>query len=252
MPRLSEAQWQSLASALARETARAAPDWTAQNAHDPGITVLEVLAYALTDLQYRAGTLDAQGRRIAQRVAGLAQTLAGATTTTGDGGCPPGLQRVNYFNGQMLGADDFTAEQNYCRQKSQRRNRLLYGAGIVSGLAVTLERAPGGAQVVIAPGLAFNARGDEIEVTAPTTLPLPAQGKSLLVLLRYAEQPCRPVPALASETPQETPTYSRIVETFSAKLAASPDDDAVALALLNFARGRWALDRKFRPARVRP
>jgi len=46
MPKLSDAQWQSLAGALAREMARVAPGWTDHNVHDPGITVLEALAYA--------------------------------------------------------------------------------------------------------------------------------------------------------------------------------------------------------------
>jgi hypothetical protein len=32
----------------------AGADWTDHNVHDPGITILEVLSYALTDLSYRA------------------------------------------------------------------------------------------------------------------------------------------------------------------------------------------------------
>jgi len=39
---------------MAREMTRVVPDWTTHNTHDPGITVLELLAYALTDLQYRS------------------------------------------------------------------------------------------------------------------------------------------------------------------------------------------------------
>lgn len=248
MGKLSEEQWQTLAIALARATARATPDWTTQNTHDPGVTVLKLLAYALTNLQYRTEKLDARGRGIALQVAQLAQTLASAAAPAD---CPPGLQRVNYFSGQLLTAEDLTAEQAYCRDKSQRRNRLLHGAGVVSGLKVTLERAGSGMQVVIAPGLALNARGEEIEVTAPAALPLPAQGKYLLVLLHYAEQPCRPVPALgARDDAQEQVSYSRIVETFVATLATTADAAAVVLARLNYARGRWGLDRKFRVKRV--
>jgi hypothetical protein len=41
-----------------------------------------------------------------------------------------GLLRVNYFFGQVLGVD-FTAEQNYLREKFRRLNRLLHG--VVSG-----------------------------------------------------------------------------------------------------------------------
>jgi len=36
-------------------TTRASRSWTASNAHDPGITILEQLCYAITDLGYRTG-----------------------------------------------------------------------------------------------------------------------------------------------------------------------------------------------------
>jgi len=251
MRTLSKNQWQSLANAMVREMARAVPEWTTHNTHDPGITVLELLSYALTELQYRSTTLDANARALARHVAQLADALVGSSGTDD---CPPGPQRVNYFAGQLLSVADFTAEQDYLRHKTHRRNRVLYGSGVVTGLEVTLERTGSKAQVVIAPGLAFNARGEEIEVSVPTTLPLPAQGKVLLVLLHYAEQPCRPIPALATDPqsdPQEEVSFSRITETFSATLAPNTDGTAIALARLNFSRGRWALDRKFKAAKVR-
>jgi hypothetical protein len=227
MRKLSEEQWHSLANALVREMAHVTPDWTANHTHDPGITVLEMLAFALTDLQHHRHKLDPHGRMLARQVARLA----------------------HLFTSQLLGVDDLTAEQDYFRNKIHRRNRLLHGAGVVSGLQVMLERTLGKTQVVIAPGLAFNARGEEIEVCAPATLPLPAQGNSLLVLLHYAEQLCRPVPAPdAQADAQEQTRFSRITETFTAMLAPSADDTAVALARLNFTRGRWSLDRKFRVA----
>jgi hypothetical protein len=254
MQRLSEAQWQSLASALANDMARVAPDWTAHNTHEPGTTVLELLAYALTELQYRKQKIDARGRELARRVAQLAHALAGEAGQDSSDDCPPGLQRVNYFTGSLLSADDLIAEQEYFRHKIHRHNRELHGAGVVSGLHVTLERAGTHRHVAIAPGLAFNARGEEIEVGAPTPLPLPAHGKSLLVLLYYAEQPCRPVPAPTMDTQagaQQEVCFSRITETFTATLAPSAEDNAVALARLIFSRGRWALDRKFRARRVR-
>lgn len=251
MRTLSKEQWQSLASAMTREMTRVVPDWTTHNKHDPGVTVLELLAYALTELQYRSNTLDADGRALARRVAQLADALVGLTGTHD---CPPGLQRVNFFTGQLLSVADFTAEQDYIRHKTHRRNRVLHGVGVVTGLNVTLERTGSNARVVIAPGLAFNARGEEIEVSAPTSLALPAQGKVLLVLLHYAEQPCRPIPALANDPqadPQEAVSFSRITETFSATLAPNTDDTAIALARLNFSRGQWRLDRKFKAAKAR-
>ena len=251
MRRLSKEQWQSLASGLAREVTRAAPDWTTHNTHDPGITVLELLSYALTELRYRSNTIDANGRALARRVALLADSLA---ESAGTDDCPPGPQRVNFYAGQLLSVADFAAEQDYVRHTTHRRNRVLYGAGVVTGLHVTLKRAGSNAQVVIAPGLALNARGEEIEVSVPTSLPLPAQGKALLVLLHYAEQPCRRLPALATDAQADSQAqarFSRITETFSATLAPSVDDTSVALARVNFSRGRWVLDRKFKAEKVR-
>jgi hypothetical protein len=247
MRKLSDEQWQSLAAALKRESARFAPDWAEHNTHDPGITVLELLAYALTDLQYRSSTLDADGRALARRIAQLAESLA-STTTSND--CPPGPQRVNFFFGRQLSAEDFMAEQDYILAKRHLHNRMLHGVGVVSGLGVTLESTGSGSQVVIAPGLALDCLGQEIEVSAAATLPLPAQGTSLLVLLHYAEQPCRPVPAPATD--EDAPAvFSRITETFSASLAPATDDTAVALARVNFSRGRWMLDPEFKAAQVK-
>jgi hypothetical protein len=51
--------------------------------------------------------------------------------------------------------------------------------------------------------------------------------------------------------PQGEVHYSRVTETFSATLAPVTDDAAVALARVNFSRGRWALDRKFKAAKIR-
>jgi len=159
------------------------------------------------------------------------------------------MQRVNFFSGQMLSVDDFTAEQNYLRSKFRRLNRRLHGAGVVSGLGVKVEATGRGAQIVIAPGFAISPMGEEIELCAPASLPLPATGTSLLVLLHYAEQPCRPVPALTAEEGEPT-VFSRITETFSVTLAPTVDDAAVALTRVKFSRGRWMLDRKFKAAKV--
>ena len=102
---------------MAREMTRVVPDWTSHNTHDPGITVLELLSYALTELQYRSKTIDANGRALARHVAQLADSLVGLTGTDD---CPPGLQRVNYFY----------------RPAAQRR-RLYHRAGLPPGTRPT-------------------------------------------------------------------------------------------------------------------
>lgn len=55
--------------------------------------------------------------------------------------CPgmPELKRLRYFYGQMLGVNDFQAEQNYFREKLKLHNRCLHGYGTVCGLMVVPE-----------------------------------------------------------------------------------------------------------------
>jgi len=192
-----------------------APDWTGGNAHDPGITMLELFAFVLDDLQPHKATLDPRGRRLARALAGHASALAATATTGNAGDCPPGLRRVSHFAGELLGVDDFRTEQDHVLD---RRNRLVHGAGIVDGLAVTVTTDPAGARVVIAPGLAFAPDGSEIFVDAPSTLPLPASGSdaALFVQLAYREVPCQPV--LAGSTSQP----SRVVETFARRSPCCP------------------------------
>ena len=73
---LNEKQWATLARDLRRAMARVAPEWTDTNAHDPGVTVLEVICYAITDLQYRGAALDESARLLAQAVAERAIAVA--------------------------------------------------------------------------------------------------------------------------------------------------------------------------------
>lgn len=239
---LSDLQRVALARDLQRAVGRVAPDWTGGNPHDPGITMLELLAFVLDDLHHRHTALSPRGRRLASELAGHASALA----ATGDNGdCEPGLRRVNYFAGELLGVDDFRTEQQYLRDRLNRRNRLLHGAGIVAGLEVTVATDANGAQVAIGPGLAFAPDGNEIFLDAPCLLALPASGADSYVQVAYREAPCQGAIAGTSSQP------SRIVETSARSLAATPDANAVTLARVRCLRGRWRIDAKFAPPRLR-
>jgi len=234
---MTDEQRIELARDLQRAVARVAPDWTDFGAHDPGITVLELLAFTLADLQHRRGTPSHHARALARDVAGRAAALATALDGDVDSAdFGSGLRRVNYLAGMLLGVDDFRTEQDYVRHRLNRRNRLLHGAGIVAGLEVTVEGDAGGQRVVIAPGLAFDPHGNEILVDAPCILALPAPGTALLVRLSYREQLC---PA------------TRIVETFDAALASAPAGTEVSVARVHRVRGAWRIDPKFQAPRVR-
>jgi hypothetical protein len=247
---LSETQWTALASDLQEAFSRVVPEWTDLNTHDPGITVLEALAYALTDLQYRQGASDERARLLARRVAERAAALAAPASADDD--CEAGLRRVNFTQGMLLGADDFRTEQDYARNRLNRRNRVLHGMGIVDGLEVTVQRDTSGSRVTVAPGLAFDPGGNEIFLDRPREYALPVQGNLLLVLLIYAEQLCRIAPSVSSEPLDTTVTQpTRITETFKVDLAQVPAADAVVIARLRQVRGRWRVDPTFKPLQAR-
>jgi hypothetical protein len=250
---LTEKQWTTFARDLQRALVRVAPDWPDSNAHDPGITVLEVLSYAITALQQRGGVLDDRARGLARSVAERATALASADDANDD--CGPGLQRVNYAYGMVLGVDDFNAEQDYFRRRLQRHNRLLHGAGIAIGLEVSAAHDSTASRITVAPGLALDPAGNELFVEHPVCVALPAQGPHLFVLLRYVERPCRLVPVAATAPIDASEGGSgmqptRIVETFGIALAEAPAADSVTIARLRQVRGRWRVDARFAAARL--
>lgn len=94
----------------------------------------------------------------------------------------PEFDRLNYHYGQMLGARDFTTEQDFFRNKMKMLNRCLHGYGVVCGLEVKpSERAAskvedGGQKgkkeekhtlVDIDCGLALDQEGNELAVRTP-------------------------------------------------------------------------------------
>ena len=258
---LSDDDWSALARALRCAAARHAPGWTGANTHDPGITILELLAYALEDLAVRNDRLSSDARAIARKVAERAGAIA--ARDSGDTNAAPSLGRADralvrprFVAGQLLTADDLTAEQDYVRDRIDRRNRLLCGAGIVDGLAVTVDDGDDGPHVVVAPGLAFDRFGREIFVGCTARAGLPAAGTTLLVSVAYRERaerltPAAPIATTGDDDGDGASQANRIVEIFELSLAVAPADDALPIARLRRSRGRWRPDPRFRPARVR-
>jgi hypothetical protein len=156
------------------------------------------------------------------------------------------LTRVNYFNRQLLTADDMTTERDYFLQKLRRHNRYLHGWGVVCGLTVTpapTDTAPWCVQ--IGSGYALGPYGDEIFVgeavsfdlaaciTGGTTSPCEPNlmtaggaGTSSVAYLaiKYAECLARPVQVAASGCGCDSDPcqYSRIVDSFQLKCMAEP------------------------------
>jgi hypothetical protein len=247
MQRLNEEQLQEFATALLTQARASVPEWTQFNDSDPGITLLELFAFLTENLLYRQNQIPSRRIALAQRLADAALALTGASAPQGV--CLP--QRVNYFAGQLLTAEDFLQEQTYFRARLRRRNRLLHGAGIVSGLQVSLGKDSQGQKVEVQPGFALDPRGEELELCMPRLLPLPVRGKSLLVQLLFAERPTAPVPLSASGATGGEQQFSRVEETVTIVLAPQLQADVVSIARLVFGRGFWRVDREFKPPRAR-
>jgi hypothetical protein len=128
------------------------------------------------------------------------------------------LERLYYFQGQLLSVSDLTAEQEYFLAKHRRHNRYLHGWGVVSGLKVT---TPDSSEIVVEPGVAIDCAGNEIHVGAQLRLKIPKGPDVHFVLLQYTETEISPVPkvlASAPTTAQEL-VFTRIREGFLIDIA---------------------------------
>ncbi len=88
--------------------------------------------------------------------------------------------RLHYATGELLGADDFRAEQLYHRRQLARALLFLHGSGTVAGLRVVAEPATApvpatrvsDVRITVQPGLAIDRAGRLIEVPTPVSLRL--------------------------------------------------------------------------------
>ena len=122
---------------------------------------------------------------------------------------------------------EFTAEQDYVRERLRRHNRALHGVGVVRGL----ELAVVGDTVHVAPGVAIDARGEELVVAHPLDLQIPA-GAAWYVTLAFAECETDPAPTLEPCAVEHT----RVREHYRIAFASAPVPDTVSLGRL--VRGR--------------
>ena len=80
----------------------------------------------------------------------------------------PLAERLAYFAGRLLGADDLSTEQTYHRGRLALALRALVGHGTVAGLRVTAADG----RLHVAPGVAIDCLGRLIEVRTPLCLDL--------------------------------------------------------------------------------
>src|SRR5258708_13370838 len=73
------------------------------------------------------------------------------------------IERMQFFNGQRLFADDLQSLDDFNRQMRWLHNQSLHQPGVGSGYAIT--GAKGDRQVTIQPGYAIDNLGREIVLT---------------------------------------------------------------------------------------
>jgi len=81
------------------------------------------------------------------------------------------LERVQFFNGQRLFANDLQSLEEFNRKMRWLHNQSLHQPGVGSGYAVTGNI--GDRQVTISPGYALDSLGREIILTETLTQPIP-------------------------------------------------------------------------------
>lgn len=86
------------------------------------------------------------------------------------------IERLSFYNGERLKADDFKLEQDYHIRVRRWLNKSLYSAGIAHGLEVSYEPGRkdvnGRPVVLVAPGLALDNEGREMIVVQQTDVPI--------------------------------------------------------------------------------
>lgn len=162
--------------------------------------------------------------------------------------------RLRYQYGQLLGAEDFSAEQRYFVLRERLLNATLHGSGTVWGLRVTAreDATTNAVQLVCAPGLAIDALGRLIHVEqevcldvtglalAPFWVDLSAppgavegqRTRRAYVVLSYRACLDGQVPAIAPPCSDsgDALAYSRVLDRWRLCLAAEPPPDPHPLA----------------------
>ncbi len=225
---VTDGEWDELVRDLARRVAVYAPDWTDRQDSDPGITILELIAFLGESLRERP-TRTHKVTAVPYRAL-------------------PALTRPRYFAGQLLSVGDLELEQDYLRTKHRRHNLLLHGIGIVRGLdvAVGSGRAGDEPHVTVTPGLAIAPDGEELLVVEPVTIALASDPSSGFVTLGLVDRPLDPMP---------TPTgaeASHVVEDVEVGLLAEIPASHLAIARVEQADHGWRVDPAFEAPRPRP
>ena len=103
---------------------------------------------------------------------------------------PDRLERLGYYNGQRLEADDYRVEQSYHIDVRRMLTRGLFTPGVVSGFLA--EKVAGQTRkVLVHHGVALDPVGREVVLLNDALVEVPnqkpTQGPGFLLIARYSE-----------------------------------------------------------------
>lgn len=157
-------------------------------------------------------------------------------------------ERPRYAPGGLLGADDLTREQEYHRAAVARTAWAAMGAGVVAGLALTVDAGGPGPAVTVAPGVAIDAFGREMVLSSAAVL-RPGLAPPFTVLLALTEVPgaARPGPDVPEPATVREEWTLQAVPGVIAPPAPAPDGEVAALVRAGDVAGALALLAERRP-----
>jgi hypothetical protein len=159
-----------------------------------------------------------------------------------------GEKRPRYFDGELLTAETFQAEQQYFRYKLRRHNRFLHGQGIVTGLELDASQDARSTCLVISPGYAISPEGEELILTQSLHLAITSQRSPQYVTLQYAERETDPIIAVGSDATAPSRIEDRVL------ICLVPENEtpgALTIGRILLGDLGWLVDRTFQPPLTR-
>jgi hypothetical protein len=160
------------------------------------------------------------------------------------------MKRLRFFDGQLLTAQDFQAEQEYQLEKRRLHNRLLHGVGVINGLGVSVDDVSVDdrpvTSVLVSPGLALDSHGNEILVESPVRIDLTINmADSCFVMIEFTESPTDAVPGANGGL-----NFSRVTEGYQVRIVSDDPSQSTNTAQLCLARlirvsGHWVVDETY-------
>lgn len=106
-----------------------------------------------------------------------------------------GFDRVRFFNGQLLTAEDFDLQTEYLRKHNREHNIHLHGEGVIWGLGV---RKAEGWKMIVEKGAAIDCHGNEMHVRSEQVVNLEEkinsgdseteEDRTFIICIKYNEE----------------------------------------------------------------